>query len=412
MLNIHRDFPIFRKKTRENVPFVYLDSAATAQKPKCVIDALQHFYSERYGTVHRAVYTLARDATESYLETRERVRAFIRADFSDEIVFTKGTTEAINLVATSFGRAFLRPGDEILISELEHHSNIVPWQMAAERYGAILKVAPIDACGDLIFEEFEKLLTERTKIVSVAHVSNALGTILPIKEIVRSAHAVGAKVFVDGAQAIAHMPVDVRELDVDFYAFSGHKAYGPTGIGILYGKRELLERMPPYQGGGDMIREVSFTRTTYQDPPLRFEAGTPMIAEVIALKEAIAYIEALHRQGIGRYEDQLVKAAIEKLSSFPDITLIGTSKNRGPILTFAVQNVHPLDLGSFLDLKGICVRTGHLCAQPALKHFGLKTATRISFAPYNTLEEIDYFAQALEEAIEKIKNPGVLHLGF
>jgi cysteine desulfurase/selenocysteine lyase len=375
---------------------IYLDSAATALKPQDVIDAMDRYYTEEYGTVHRAVYSLAAHATAAYSQTREAARAFLNAAYFDEIVFTKGTTEAINLVAASYGKAVLKPGDDVIISAMEHHSNIVPWQLICQATGAHLKVIPMNERGELILEAYKALLSPRTKIVSVAHISNALGTLNPIEEIISLAHAKGAKVFIDGAQSAPHMPVDVQALDADFFAFSGHKAFGPTGIGILYGKRELLELMPPYQGGGDMIETVAFDKTTYQKPPLKFEAGTPNIAGVIGLKAALDYIESLGRENIAVYEEELLAYATAKLSAIPNLKIIGTAAKKGPIITFIIKGVHSLDIGTLLDARQICIRTGHLCAQPALKHFSLSQASRLSLAPYNTFEEIDYFVDALK----------------
>ncbi len=371
---------------------IYFDSAATALKPRRVIDAMTQFYTHEYGTVHRAIYDFAENATVKYNQVRIEVQKFLNAAFVDEIIFTKGTTEAINLVASSFG-SFLKPGDEILISELEHHSNIVPWQLLSERTGAVLKVIPINENGELLLTS----ISSRTKIVSIAYISNALGTLNPVREIIQKAHAKGAKVLIDGAQAAAHLPIDVQELDADFFAFSGHKAFGPTGVGVLYGKRELLQIMPPYQGGGDMVERVTFAQTTYQKPPLKFEAGTPMIAEVIGLGAALSYIESLGRPNIWAHGQELLAHATEKLS--PHVRILGTAKQKGPILTFVIPGLHPLDIGTLLNLHGIAVRTGHLCAQPALDYFGVTAAVRLSFAPYNTLEEIDVFVSALQEVI-------------
>jgi cysteine desulfurase/selenocysteine lyase len=390
------DFPLLKRKVHGK-PLIYFDSAATSHKPFSVIEAIHTFYTEEYATVHRSVYATAQGATERYNAVREKVRAFLNAGSTCEIVFTSGTTEAINLVARSFGGAFLKPQDEVLISEMEHHSNIVPWQMICAEKGAILKVIPINDKGELILEAFEQLLTESTKIVSIAHIANATGTENPIRKIIKLAHSKGAKVMIDGAQAAPHMPVDVQELDVDFYAFSGHKAFGPTGIGVLYGKKQWLEAMPPYQGGGDMIKEVTFAKTTYQNPPLKFEAGTPKIAEVIGLGAAIDYIEALGRDKIVVWEQQLLKHATEELEKIEGLTIVGTAAKKGPIISFMIEGIHPLDLGSFLDLQGIALRTGHLCAQPALRHFGVTSLARISFAAYNTLEEIDQFILALNQ---------------
>ena len=384
-------------------PFVYLDSAATAQKPKCVIDALHRFYTHEYGTVHRAIYEFAAKATAHYSAVREIVKNFLNASSAEEIIFTKGTTDAINLVAASFGRAFLHEGDEVLISEMEHHSNIVPWQMICKERKAHLKVIPMNDRGELILAEYEILLTPRTKIVSIAHISNVTGTQNPIEEMIALAHKKGAKVMIDGAQSAPHIPVDVRKLDADFFAFSGHKAYGPTGIGVLYGKKELLDRMPPYQGGGDMVDRVSFEETTYQRLPLKFEAGTPMIAEVIGLGEALKYIENVGRNNIAAWDKMLLEYATAKILGIDGLQIYGTAPIKGPVLSFGVAGVHPLDIGSLLDVKGVAIRTGNLCAQPTLKHFGVTSMARASFALYNTREDIDIFVEALRSALAVLK---------
>jgi len=377
------EFPIFKKHPK----LIYFDSAATAQKPQCVIDALTQFYSEDYATVHRAIYRTAIKASEEYHETRVTAARFLNAS-PEEIVFTRGTTDAINLVAQSYGKTFLKPGDEILISEMEHHSNLVPWQMAAKHTGATLRYIPMDERGVL---QWKGWITPKTKFVALAHVSNVTGTIHPIAEIGRAAHAVGAKLLVDGAQAAPHMKIDVQALHCDFYAFSGHKCYGPTGVGVLYGKKELLAIMPPVQGGGDMIERVDLEDTTYQAPPLRFEAGTPIIGSVIALKTALEFIEQ-HRQ-----PDQLLSYATEKLLKIPNLRIIGTAPHKGPIITFHIKGVHPLDLATFLDLKNVAIRSGHLCAQPLLRKFGLTAAARASFGLYNTVEEVDLFVDGVKE---------------
>lgn len=377
------EFPIFDA----HPDLIYLDTAATAHKPRCVIDALVKFYSEDYATVHRAIYKQAMRASEEYHETRATAARFLNAN-PDEIVFTRGTTDALNLVAQSYGKTVLKPGDEILISEMEHHSNFVPWQMLAKETGAILRFIPVNGQGVL---EWEGLLTSKTKIVAIAHVSNVTGTINPIAEIGKAAHAVGAKLVVDGAQAAPHMKIDVVALGCDFYAFSGHKCYGPTGVGVLFGKRELLEEMPPLQGGGDMIARVEKECTTYQAPPLRFEAGTPIIGSVIALKTALEFVQKNIKPC------PLLRIATKKLLEIPGLKIIGTAPQKGPIITFCIEGVHPLDLATLLDLKNIAIRSGHLCAQPLLRRFGLEAAARISFGLYNTEEEIDLFASAVAE---------------
>lgn len=400
--SLRSDFPML-KKTMHGRPLVYLDSAATAQKPQCVIDAISNFYSDHYGTVHRAVYELASFATKEYQAARIKAQHFLNALDSGEIVFTRGTTDAINLVAHSFGKTYVKPGDEVLISAMEHHSNIVPWQMMCEERGAILKVAPINARGELDLDAFKRLLNERTAIVAITHVSNALGTINPIAELATLAHAAGAKILVDGAQAAPHMAVDVQMLDVDFYAFSGHKTFGPTGVGVLYGKRELLLEMHPYQGGGDMIKTVTFDNTTYNELPLKFEAGTPMIAEVMGLGRALDYLSAIGMNEIEAYEQELLTYATEKLSALPEVTIIGTAKDKGAIISFKVAGIHPLDIGTMLDLKGIAIRTGHHCAQPIMAHYEVPAAARMSLAFYNTKDEIDYFITSLTEIIAMLK---------
>lgn len=378
------EFPIFQKHPK----LIYLDSAATTHKPRCVIDALTRVYSADYATVHRAIYRTAIRAGEQYDETRLTAARFLNATKPEEIVFTRGTTDGINLVAQSYGRTFLNAGDEILVSEMEHHSNLVPWQMVAKQTGAILRVIPMDDQGVL---QWKGWITSRTKLVALAHISNVTGTINPIAEIGMAAHAVGAKMLVDGAQAAPHIKIDVQALHADFYAFSGHKCYGPTGVGILYGKKELLEIMPPIQGGGDMIERVDLENTTYQLPPLRFEAGTPIIGSVIALKAALDFIEQ-HRQ-----PDLLLPYATERLQEIPNLKIIGTAPEKGPILTFHIEGVHPLDLATLLDLKDIAIRSGHLCAQPLLRKFGLTAAARASFGIYNTIHEVDLFVEAISE---------------
>lgn len=395
---LRKDFPIL-KQTMQGKPLVYFDSAATAQKPEQVIEAMNDFYRNHYGTVHRAIYELSVLATEAYHQVRLKTQKFLNAKKSEEIIFTRGTTESINMVAYSFGKAFIKPGDEVIISEIEHHSNIVPWQIMCEDRGAVLKIIPVNDRGELILEEYKKLLTEKTKIVSVAHVSNALGTVHPIKEIIRMAHNVGAKVLIDGAQAAPHLAIDVQDLDCDFYVFSGHKVYGPTGIGVLYGKEELLNAMPPYQGGGDMILEVTFPKTTYNVLPMKFEAGTPMVAEVIGLGAALDYLQAVGLQKIQAYERELLLYATEKMEAIKGLRIIGTAKEKEPIISFVVEGVHSLDIGTMLDLAGIAIRTGHHCAQPAMRRFAVEGTARVSFGFYNTVEEIDYFISALHHTI-------------
>jgi len=396
------DFPML-KKSMHGKPLIYFDSAATAQKPKIVIDAIDHFYRERYGTVHRAVYELSTYATKEYQDIRHKIAAFLNAEKPEEVIYTRGTTESINMVAYSFGKAFVRPGDEVLITEMEHHSNIVPWQILCEDRGAILKVAPMNDRGELIMEEFTKLLSKRTKIAAVAHVSNSLGTINPIKEIASLVHQAGGKLLVDGAQSTPHMPIDVRDLDADFYVFSGHKVYGPTGIGILYGKAELLDAMPPYQGGGDMIDKVTFEKTTYNVLPMKFEAGTPMIAETIGLGAAIDYLTAVGLEEVRKWEHELLVYATEKMKEIEGLRIIGTAANKGGIISFVIDGTHPLDLGTLLDLRGVAIRTGHHCAQPTMRHFGVPATARVSFGLYNTKDEIDAFVKALRDVVRLLR---------
>jgi cysteine desulfurase/selenocysteine lyase len=399
---LRNDFPMLNK-SMHGKPLIYLDSAATAQKPQSVIDAIGNYYTNEYGTVHRAIYELSINATLKYQQTRQKIATLLNAKQVEEIIFTRGTTESINMVAYSFGKAFVNPGDEILITEMEHHSNIVPWQILCEDRKAILKVVPINDHGELIMEEFTKLLSEKTKLVAITHVANSLGTINPLKEIIAEAHKVGAKVLVDGAQSTPHMPIDVQDLDADFYVFSGHKFYGPTGIGILYGKSELLNLMPPYQGGGDMIETVSFSKTTYNVLPMKFEAGTPMIAEVIGLGAAVDYVQKIGIDRIQKYEHMLLEHATDAVSSIEGLRIIGTAKDKASIISFVVDGIHPLDIGTMLDLRGVAIRTGHHCAQPVMKHFNTSTTARASFAFYNTPEEIDRFAQALKDVIRILK---------
>lgn len=399
---IRQDFPMLTKQMHGH-PLVYLDSAATAQKPQAVIDCIADFYRNHYGTVHRAVYELAIRSSHDYQKTRQKIRAFLNAAKDDEIIFTRGTTESINMVAYSFGKAFVKPGDEILISAMEHHSNIVPWQLLCEDRGATLKVIPMNDKGELLLEEYRKLLNPKTRLVAVAHVSNSLGTLNPIKEIVADAHQVGAKVLVDGAQSAPHLKIDVQELDCDFFVFSGHKLMGPTGIGILYGKEGILEQMPPYQGGGDMIESVTFAKTTYNVLPLKFEAGTPMIAEVMGLGAAVDYIQGIGLEVIRDYEHQLFTYATSKLEQIPGLRIIGQAPEKGALISFIIEGIHALDIGTLLDLKGVAVRTGHHCAQPVMKFFNIPATARASFAFYNTPEDIDCLEAGLKDIIRRLK---------
>ncbi len=400
--SFRKDFPMLFS-SMHGKPLVYLDSAATAQKPQLVIDAISDFYRNHYGTVNRAVYALAQDATERYQGVREKVRAFIGAGKCSEIIFTRGTTESINLVANTFGRAFIRKDDEIIITEIEHHSNLVPWQLLCQQSGAKLNVVPVDEQGQVIVEAYEELLSPRTKLVAITHVSNAIGTIVPVKEMTEMAHAYGAKVLIDGAQAIPHMAINVQDIDADFYAFSGHKLYGPTGIGILYGKEEILEIMPPFHGGGDMVDKVTVAHTSYQKSPLKFEAGTPMIAEVIGLGAALDYLNLIGMDEIQSWEHELYTYAAEKLNQIKGVTLLGDVPQKGAIISFIVEGVHPLDLGTMLDLEGIAIRTGHQCTQTTMARFDITAAARISFGLYNTKDEVDRFISSLIKVIALLK---------
>ncbi|MBQ0015535.1 MAG: cysteine desulfurase [Bacteroidales bacterium] len=374
---------------------VYLDNAATTQKPQCVIDALTHYYTTLNSNIHRGTYSLAAKATEQYEITRRKVQAFVGAKHPHEIIFTRGTTESINLVASSFGRAFLREGDEVIVSEMEHHSNIVPWQLACEQSGATLKVLPFDDQGQLMTEQLPRLLTPKTRIVAVNHVSNTLGTINPIKQIIDIAHKQGAYVLIDGAQAIAHIPIDVQALDCDFYCFSGHKMYAPMGIGILYGREELLNQMPPYQGGGEMIKEVTFAKTTYNELPYKFEAGTPSVGDALGLGAAIDYMQQIGINAIAQHEQMLLDYATQKLKTIDGIRIFGQAPQKTSVISFLVGNAHPYDTGILLDKLGIAVRTGHHCTQPIMDHYGIPGTVRASFAIYNTQQDVDDLISAL-----------------
>jgi cysteine desulfurase/selenocysteine lyase len=396
---IREDFPILRQ-TIHGKPLVYLDNAASAQKPQAVIDAIAHLYSADYSNIHRGVHQLSERSTMQYEEGRAKVQRFLHAADAREIVFVRGATEGINLVAQTYGRTHVGPGDEILISAMEHHSNIVPWQILCEEKGAFLRVAPINDRGELMLDEFERLLSRRTKLVAIAHVSNALGTINPIRRVIELAHRNGVPVLIDAAQSAPHMPVNVRELDCDFLVFSGHKMYGPTGVGVLYGKAALLEGMPPYQGGGDMISSVTFEKTTYNSLPYKFEAGTPNIEGVIGLAAAIDYVNNAGMDNIARYESELLAYGTERLSRVPGLRLIGTASEKAAVLSFVLDGVHPHDVGTILDRQGIAVRTGHHCAQPVMDRFGIPATTRASLAFYNTREEIDSLVAGLEKVRE------------
>jgi cysteine desulfurase/selenocysteine lyase len=395
---IREDFPILKRKVHGK-PLVYLDNAATSQKPEQVLQAIQRFYTENCSNVHRGVHLISERATQEYEDSRVKLQRFIHAAEPREIVFVRGTTEAINLVASSYGRRHVQAGDEVLITAMEHHSNIVPWQLLAEEKEARLRVAPINDRGELILEEFEKLLGPRTRLVAVAHVSNALGTVNPVRQIVRMARRLNIPVLVDGAQAAPHLPVDVRDLDCDFYALSGHKMFGPTGIGALYGKARLLEAMPPYQGGGDMILSVTFEKTTYNAIPYKFEAGTPSIAAAIGLGAAIDYLNQIGLDNIASYEHALLAYATEAIGQIPGVRLIGTAREKAGVLSFVVEGVHAHDVGTVLDREGIAIRTGHHCAQPVMERFGVPATARASLAFYNTKQEIN----ALAAGIQRVK---------
>ena len=396
---IREDFPIL-KETVNGKPLVYLDNAATTQKPQAVIDALVNYYSTENSNVHRGVHTLSQLATDAYEGAREKVRQFINAEHDKEIIFVRGTTEAINLVAQTYGRTNVGPGDEIIVTAMEHHSNIVPWQILCEEKGARLKVIPINDDGELLLDEYEKLLNPRTKLVSIVHQSNALGTINPVAQVVELAHARGIPVLLDGAQAAAHVPIDVTGLGCDFYAFSGHKLYGPTGVGVLYGRAELLDAMPPYQGGGEMIRSVTFEKTLYNVLPAKFEAGTQNIAGSVGLGAAIDYVNSVGMDNIAAYERELLTYGTERLSEIEPVRLIGTARRKGGILSFVMENAHPHDVGTILDTEGVAVRTGHHCAQPLMDRYGIPATVRASLAFYNTREEIDTLVKAIDRVIE------------
>jgi cysteine desulfurase/selenocysteine lyase len=394
---VRQDFPILHQ-TVHGKPLIWLDNAATTQKPRQVIEALKRFYERDNSNVHRGAHTLAARATEAYEAAREKVRRFLGAGSTDEIVFVHGATEAINLVAQSFGRQFIGPGDEIIVSEIEHHANIVPWQQLARENGAVLRVIPVNDRGEVLLEEYEKLLNPRTKLVAITHVSNALGTVLPVRTMTQLAHRHGARVLIDGAQAVPHIPVDVQSLDADFYIFSGHKLFGPTGIGVLFAKKELLEVMPPWQGGGNMIEEVTFENTTYQPPPAKFEAGTGILAGAVGLGAAIDYLNELGMDNINRYEHELLGYGMEQLGRIPGLRLIGTAGEKASVLSFVLDGVRTEDMGRFLDGEGIAVRSGHHCAQPTMRRFGVTGTVRPSLAFYNTPAEIDALAVAVRKA--------------
>ena len=396
---IRGQFPVLNREVKGK-PLVYLDNAATSQKPQVVLDALLNYYTEYNANIHRGIHTLAEEATAAFEATRDTVKQFINAGSREQIIFTRGTTEGINLVAQTWGRQNIKAGDEILVSNMEHHSNIVPWYVLCQEKGAVLKVVPINEEGELIMDEFEKLLTEKTKIVSIVHASNALGTVNPVKEIIKAAHKKGAVVLIDGAQSSVHLGIDVQQLDCDFFAFSSHKVYGPTGVGVLYGKKDLLEAMPVYQGGGEMIKEVYFDKVIYNDLPYKFEAGTPNIADTVAFKAALDFTTRLGKDKIRKHEDELLRYATEQLEQVPGLKIIGKARERVSVISFTIEKAHPQDLGILLDNRGIAVRTGHHCAQPLMDRFCIPGTTRASFAVYNTKEEVDELVLGLHKAIK------------
>lgn len=404
ILNIEKiraDFPILAREVNGK-QLVYFDNGATSQKPQQVIDAINNYYSFQNSNIHRGIHTLSQEATDAYEKARITIQNFINAKHEHEVIFTSGTTGSINLVASSFGKKFLNKGDEIIISTMEHHSNIVPWQMVCEDYGAILKVVPINDKGEFLLDEFEKLLSDKTKLIAVTHVSNTLGTINPVKEIIKKAKAIGAFTLIDGAQAVPHTKVDVQELDCDFYVFSGHKMLGPTGVGILYGKEAILNNLPPYQGGGDMIKTVTFEKTTYNELPHKFEAGTPNIVGGIALASAIDYMNNIGIHNIEAYEHELLTYATEKIKQIEGVRIIGEAKQKASVLSFVVDGTHPSDIGMIIDKLGIAIRTGHHCTEPLMNRFNIPGTARASFAFYNTTEEIDIFIEGLKRAIKML----------
>ncbi|WP_082391162.1 SufS family cysteine desulfurase [Jiulongibacter sediminis] len=391
---VREQFPILHQEVNGK-PLVYFDNAATTQKPQVVIDALSGYYSGYNANIHRGIHYLAEKATSAFEASRKSIQEFLNAPSSDEIIFTYGTTDGINLISNTYGRAFLSEGDEIIISTMEHHSNIVPWQMLCEEKGCVLKVIPISDDGELLMDEYHQMLSEKTKIVSVVYASNALGTINPVKEIIDAAHSVGAVAIIDAAQATSHIKIDVQSLDVDFICFSAHKLYGPTGMGALFGKRELLEKMPPWRGGGEMIKEVSFDKTTYNEIPYKFEAGTPNIADVVALKTALEYVNELGLENISAYEQELLAYATDRLEAIEGLKIVGKAREKVSVISFVMDGIHPQDIGVLLDQQGIAIRTGHHCTQPLMQRFGIVGTSRASFAVYNTKEEVDLLVEGL-----------------
>lgn len=399
--SIRQQFPLLNREVKGK-SLIYFDNAATSQKPQVVIDALTNYFSQYNANVHRGIHTLAEEATMSFEKTRDAVQQFINAESREQIIFTRGTTEGINLVAYTWGRQNIKAGDEIIISTMEHHSNIVPWQMLCEEKNASLKIIPINDNGEILFDEYLRLLNAKTRLVAVAHASNVLGTINPVKKIIDAAHKAGAVVLIDGAQSVVHLDIDVQEMDCDFFVFSSHKVYGPTGVGVLYGKKDLLESMPPFMGGGEMIKEVTFEKTTYNELPYKFEAGTPNIGDVIAFKAALDFVLRIGKQKIREHENELLKYATEKLEQIKGLKIIGKTREKVSVCSFVVEGLHPQDLGILLDNRGIAVRTGHHCAQPLMDRFGITGTVRASFAMYNMKEEIDELIVGLEKAIKML----------
>jgi cysteine desulfurase/selenocysteine lyase len=399
---IRKEFPVLERKVKGK-NLVYFDNAATAQKPQVVIDALVRYYHQYNANIHRGIHSLAEEATAAFEATRDTVKEFINARYREEIIFTRGVTEGINLVAATYGRQNIKEGDEIIISGMEHHSNIVPWQMLCLEKKAVLKVIPVDDNGELVMSEFSTLITPKTKIVSIVHASNSLGTINPVKEIIEIAHQHNIVVLVDGAQSSVHLNIDVQDMDCDFFVISSHKVYGPTGVGVLYGKKELLEEMPPYMGGGEMIKEVTFDKTTYNELPYKFEAGTPNIADIVAFKAALDFVNEVGKENIRRHEEALTKYAMEQLSKIDGVRLIGTAKHKTSVVSFIIDGVHPQDMGILLDNYGIAVRTGHHCCQPLMNRFEIPGTIRASFAMYNTKEEVDELVKGVEKAIKMLR---------
>lgn len=401
--DIRKDFPLLDEKVRGKQNLIYFDNAASTQKPRCVIDALSNYYTHLNANVHRGVHWLSGKATDEFELARQRVQQFINAPHSEDIIFTRGTTESINLLAESLSKSFLSEDDEVIITEMEHHSNIVPWHIARDKYHFTLKYIPITDKGELNLDVFRQILSPKTKLVSLAHISNTLGTVNPIKEIISLCHKNKTMVIVDGAQSIAHLDIDVQDMDCDFYCFSGHKVYAPMGIGVLYGKKEYLEKMYPYQGGGEMIKEVSMEQTVFNDVPFRFEAGTPSVADTIGLGVALEYIKQIGMKDIIEYEDRLMDYATERLQAIEGVRIFGNSENKSSCISFLVEGIHHLDLGTMLDMQGVAIRTGHHCAEPVMRRYDIEGTDRISFAMYNTIEEIDNFIICLKKAISMLK---------